>query len=156
MLLLTIRKRKLISSLLVFVHFGLLILLTELAAMKVSHRIMPVEALMTAGVSVALAAWTLFYNQPGNFNISPLPKDWGVLVTTGPYRWVRHPMYTSVLLGAAALTLISGSSSGWVIWSALAIVLFVKSILKERWMREQRPGYRTYIRESKRFLPWVF
>jgi protein-S-isoprenylcysteine O-methyltransferase Ste14 len=64
----------------------------------------------------------------------------GSLVTTGPYRWIRHPMYTSVLLGAGAL----------------ALVLLMKSILEERWMREQHAAYAAYTLHSKRFLPWLF
>ena len=87
---------------------------------------------MLALASVALAAWTLAHNRPGNFNIRPAPKAQGHLVTTGPYRWIRHPMYTSVLLGAAALAWTSGLLIGWASSSALAVVLVLKSTLEER------------------------
>ena len=144
------------GSLLVAMQFGLLLLLAALAASNVMHGVIPAGAFLLAGTSVVLAAWTLFHNRPGNFNIRPTPKVRGVLVTTGSYRWIRHPMYTSVLLGGAALAWTSSPLLGWVTWSALAIVLFKKSTLEERWMCEKHPGYAAYLLRSKRFLPWLF
>ncbi|MFC5523681.1 methyltransferase family protein [Polaromonas jejuensis] len=144
------------GTLLVALQFGLLIMLAALAAPNVLHGDIPAGALMMAGISVALIAWALIHNRPGNFNIYPEPKFRGVLVTTGPYRWIRHPMYTSLLLGAAALAWTCNTFIGWGTWSMLAIVLFMKSTLEEQGMRKQHPGYAAYTLRSKRFLPWLF
>ena len=144
------------GTLLVALQFALLFVLAALAVPNVLHGNIPAAAFMLALASVALAAWTLAHNRPGNFNIRPAPKAQGHLVTAGPYRWIRHPMYTSVLLGAAALAWTSSPLIGWVTWSALAVVLFLKSLLEERWMRKKHPGYAAYILWSKRFLPWLF
>ena len=144
------------GTLWVALQFGLLLMLAALAASNVMHGVIPAGAFMLAGTSVVLAAWTLVYNRPGNFNIRPVPKIHGVLVTTGPYRWIRHPMYTSVLLGAGALAWTSSPLIGWVTWLALAIVLLKKSTLEERWMCAKHPGYAAYILRTKRFLPWLF
>jgi len=144
------------GTLLVALQFGLLFVLAALATSNVMHGVIPAGAFLLVGTSVALAAWTLLHNRPGNFNIRPTPKVRGVLVTTGPYRWIRHPMYTSVLLGGAALAWTSSTFIGWVTWSALAIVLLKKSTLEERWMREKHPGYAAYLLRTKRFLPWLF
>ena len=144
------------GTLLVALQFGLLFVLAALAAPNVLHGDIPAAAFMLALASGALAAWTLVHNRPGNFNIRPAPKAHGLLVTTGPYRWIRHPMYTSMLLGAAALAWPSRPLFGWVAWSTLAILLVVKSALEERWMRAKHPGYANYMLRSKRFLPWLF
>lgn len=144
------------GTLLVALQFGLLLVLAALASSNVIHGVIPAGALLLVGTSVVLAAWTLLHNRLGNFNIRPMPKIHGVLVTTGPYRWIRHPMYTSVLLGGAALAWTSSPLLGWVTWSALAIVLFKKSTLEERWMCVKHPGYAAYLLRSKRFLPWLF
>lgn len=144
------------GTLLVALQFGLLLLLAVLAAPMVLQGFIPFGVLMLAVASVALAVWTLRHNRLGNFNVRPTPKSLGVLVTTGPYHWIRHPMYTSVLMGAGALAWISGHLMGWLAWSALAIVLFFKSTLEELWLREQHPGYDSYMQQNKRFLPWVF
>ncbi len=145
-----------IGNLLVALQFGLIFLLAALAAPNAWRGFVPVGAVLLLGVSIALVAWTLMHNRLGNFNIRPMPKAQGVLVTSGPYRWIRHPMYTSVLLGAGALAWTVNAASGWLAWLALALVLFVKSILEERWMRAQHAGYAAYALQSKRFLPWIF
>ena len=144
------------GTFLVALQFGLLFVLAALATQNVMAGDIPSGAFMLAGASIALGVWTIFYNKPGNFNIRPLPKIHGVLVTTGPYQWIRHPMYTSVILGASALAWTSGHLSGWALWSALAIVLFLKSTFEERWMCEKHPAYAAYRLRSKRFLPWLF
>jgi len=154
--LLTIQGRKLIGSVLVALQFGLLILQAALAAPRVLQGMIPMGALLIAGASFAPAVWTLMHNRLGNFNIHPTPRVSGVLVTTGPYRWIRHPMYTSLLLGAGALASMSSPATGWATWSALAMVLLLKSTLEEHWLREHYPDYAAYRLVSKRFVPWLF
>jgi protein-S-isoprenylcysteine O-methyltransferase Ste14 len=150
------RKRHHLGAVLVALQFGLLLLMATLAAPNVLRGTLPAGVLSLAAASIALAVWTLRHNRIGNFNIRPMPIVWGVLVTTGPYRWIRHPMYTSVLMGAGALVWMSSPLPGWISWVALAVVLFVKSSLEERWMKDEHPGYASYVRESKRFVPWIF
>ena len=143
------------GGLLVTLQFGLLLLLAALAAGRVTAASAPVAALLPAVASIALALWTLRHNRPGNFNIRPTPKQGGKLVLTGPYRWIRHPMYTSVLLGAGALAWASDLLPGWLAWAALAVTLFVKAALEERWMCQTHPPYKAYMLVSKRFLPYL-
>jgi protein-S-isoprenylcysteine O-methyltransferase Ste14 len=144
------------STFLVAMQFGLLVFQALLAVSGVLQGTFTVAAWMLAGASFALAVWTLCHNRPGNFNIRPIPKASGTLVTTGPYRWIRHPMYTSLLLGAAALVCVSDLLIGGLNWLALVIVLLLKANIEERWMQEKHTGYTVYMRQSKRFLPWLF
>ena len=107
-------------------------------------------------LGLALGAWALFCNRPGNFNIRPTPRVGGQLVQSGPYRWIRHPMYSAVLLVAAGC-----ASSGASPWAALelallAAVLAVKATLEERWMLAEHPGYAEYRLRSWRFVPGLF
>ena len=75
-----------------------------------------------------LAVWALAANRPGNFNIRPTPRPGGALVTSGPYRWVRHPMYTSVLMAAAAAAVKSHQIVDSGLWFALLAVLLLKAL----------------------------
>jgi protein-S-isoprenylcysteine O-methyltransferase Ste14 len=149
------KERRLLGQFLVVLQFGLLAVLVALAAQTFSLARLPIESIALAVASIALAVWTLMHNRLGNFNIQPIPTDWGLLVTSGPYHWIRHPMYSAVLLGAAALTLMTEPAVGWALWGALAVVLLVKAIIEERWMKEKHSGYAGYIRETTRFIPWL-
>lgn len=149
-------KRKRLGTVLVVLQFGLLTGLVVLSAVHFSPETMSPGVWVMAGSALALAVWTLTHNRPGNFNIRPTPKAQGTLITSGPYQHIRHPMYTAVLLAAAALVLIHSTAIAWAAWAALVVVLFLKSWLEERWMHEQHPHYGAYMQRSKRFLPWIF
>lgn len=143
-----------VGSALVVAQFGLL---AALFWMALAHGIaVSAVALGLAGLSVLLAAWTLAYNRLGNFNIHPQPRTGGQLVTGGPYAWVRHPMYSAVLLGAAALAAAAAGLLAWVLWFVLFAVLGVKALLEERWLVQIHPHYASYCTRSKRFIPWLF
>jgi len=113
-------------------------------------------ALVLVGCAAALGLWTLIHNRPGNFNIRPEPKASGRLVMSGPYRFVRNPMYSAVLLFAAAEVVAYGDPSKILCWIALAVVLLAKAMLEERGLRALFPGYAEYARRVRRFIPGVF
>jgi protein-S-isoprenylcysteine O-methyltransferase Ste14 len=113
-------------------------------------------AVLAAGI--ALGGWALSANRPGNFNIRPAPKDGGQLVRSGPYAFIRHPMYTAVLLAALAGVYgvdIPGRTLVGTAFFALLAVLWVKAGLEEQWMVAQHPGYAAYQKDSSRFIPWL-
>lgn len=141
---------------LVALQFACMLLLAVWALPTVAGAAVSATSIVLALISAALAVWILMHNRLGNFNIQPAPKKQGILVTSGPYRWIRHPMYTAVMLGAAALAPMTEPAQGWGVWITLALVLWVKSGFEERWMQEQHPGYRAYMQTSKRFVPLIF
>ena len=106
--------------------------------------------------AAGLGAWTLFHNRPGNFNIRPEPKASARLVMSGPYRFVRNPMYCAVLLFAAAEVVAYGDLWKIAAWFALALVLLAKAMLEERGLRAQFAGYAEYAKRVRRFIPGVF
>ncbi len=150
------RQRLWTGSLLVLLQFGLLAVLALLTWPAVTRGDIPLAAWPIAGAALLLAAWALRANRPGNFNIHPRPRVGGTLVTSGPYGWIRHPMYTSFLLGAFALARTADSGAAWLAWGALLTVLWIKSGLEERWMLAQHPGYAHYWEQTKRFVPWIY
>lgn len=143
------------GSWLVALQFGLLLLLALMAAPQTWRGNWPSLSLGLAALSVALVLWTLVHNRLGNFRIHPAPKVEGRLITSGPYRLVRHPMYTAVLLGGAALAATAEPSWAWLVWTALVGVLWVKASLEETWLSEHYPPYAAYCSTSKRFIPWL-
>jgi protein-S-isoprenylcysteine O-methyltransferase Ste14 len=114
----------------------------------------PALALLAGAIMLGL--WTVFHNRPGNFNIRPEPKHAGRLVTSGPYRYMRNPMYSAVLLFAAAEVLAYRDSWKIICWVALALVLLAKTLLEERYLRALFPDYTAYAKRVRRFIPGVF
>lgn len=139
---------------LVVLQSALLLLLAAAAAPALTAGAVPAPAWALAAAALALAAWTLAHNRIGNFNIRPEPKAGARLVTSGPYRWIRHPMYSAVLLGAAALAWIAPAWA-WLAWAALAGVLWAKASVEERALLLQHAAYAGYRRRTRRLLPWL-
>jgi protein-S-isoprenylcysteine O-methyltransferase Ste14 len=83
-------------------------------------------------------------------------KEAPELVTSGPYRLVRHPIYTGILVAGAGTAM--ALSWQWLIAVALAGVYFVYSaIVEERYLAEQFPDtYPTYRRSTKMLVPFIF
>lgn len=141
---------------LVFAQFGLLaaLLWQVVSAWPDVTLGSPGAALLA--VSIALGVWTLTVNRLGNFNVTPEPKEDGHMVTQGPYQWIRHPMYTSVLLFAAGLAVAIDGWWAWYTWGALLVVLWFKSELEEHFLIKHYSQYVAYRQRSKRFVPWVW
>jgi protein-S-isoprenylcysteine O-methyltransferase Ste14 len=146
----------LLGSALVALQLGLMAVVAWLAAPSFVRAPLPLAPWALLLGAAALGGWALSANRPGNFNILPTPRPGGQLVQSGPYRWIRHPMYSAVLLVAAACAWVDASAWAWVAMAALVAVLTVKAGLEERWMAEKHSGYADYCGRSNRFVPGIF
>jgi protein-S-isoprenylcysteine O-methyltransferase Ste14 len=146
---------KLLGYLLVSVQFGVLAVLAVQAWGTWQAAADQGIIWLLLGLSGLVGVWALSANRPGNFNIHPTPHQNGELIQHGPYRWIRHPMYTSVLLFGAALALAITTLSAWALWALLAGALLSKALLEERWMTQKHPDYAAYRARSRRFIPYL-
>jgi protein-S-isoprenylcysteine O-methyltransferase Ste14 len=108
---------------------------------------------VAAGV---LALWALISARVGNFNITPTVRSGAELITRGPYRFIRHPMYASLLLVCLALVADAPAWWRWALWLVLAADLVVKLRYEERLLTGHFPGYAEYRRQTKRLVPFVY
>jgi protein-S-isoprenylcysteine O-methyltransferase Ste14 len=91
-------------------------------------------------------------------NLTPYPhsQDDTALVTSGIYGWMRHPLYTALILWA------SGWSLWWGSWPAgfgtVALVFFIilKARVEERHLLSRYPAYADYQRRVRGFIPGIF
>jgi protein-S-isoprenylcysteine O-methyltransferase Ste14 len=80
-----------------------------------------------------------------------------VVISTGPYRYVRHPMYAGGLLLFLGTSLLLGSRYGLLLVVFLILFGAARAVLEERVLREELPGYDAYMAEVKyRFIPHVW
>lgn len=150
----TARQR--IGSALVGLQFAAIGLLAWWAAPSFTAATAPLAAWGLLLLAAAVGLWALRANRPGNFNIRPAPRDGGTLVCHGPYRWIRHPMYSSVGAFAAACAVAAGTAAAAATAVLLGAVLLAKALLEERWMAERHAGYAEYRSRSWRFVPGIF
>lgn len=109
-------------------------------------------ALLGAGLAFAVWARTHIGR---NWGTPMTRKDEPELVTSGPYRLVRHPIYSGILLAGAGTAV--ALSWTWLIATALAAIYFVYSaFVEERYLTEQFPdSYRAYKKSTHMLVPFV-
>jgi protein-S-isoprenylcysteine O-methyltransferase Ste14 len=79
------------------------------------------------------------------------------VISTGPYQYVRHPMYAGGLLLFLGTSLLLGSWYGLLLVVVMMPGLAVRAILEERVLREELPGYAAYMTQVKyRLIPYVW
>ena len=79
------------------------------------------------------------------------------VVTDGPYRYVRHPMYAGALLYFLGVPLLLGSWCAFVLFPLVAIGLGARAVGEERMLRSKLTDYDIYMRRVRfRFIPYVW
>lgn len=109
--------------------------------------------LFSAGSLVALAG---VISLGKNLTPLPLPKENSVLIVTGAYRFVRHPIYSGLIFMAF----------GWGLWLhnwlaivlALLLLIFfdIKSRFEERLLLDKFPEYAEYRKRVRKLLPFIY
>jgi protein-S-isoprenylcysteine O-methyltransferase Ste14 len=84
----------------------------------------------------------------------PLPNGAG-LTARGVYRWVRHPMYTSVLVLCVGVATSRGALAVWVGVVLLAVFFELKTRLEEKYLIDAYDGYAAYASRTGKFVPLV-
>jgi protein-S-isoprenylcysteine O-methyltransferase Ste14 len=91
-----------------------------------------------------------------NWSATVTVKEDHALIRTGPYRYVRHPIYTGMLLALAGTALAIGEWRG-VLAVALVLLAFWRKIsLEEQRMRDTFPEYDDYRRTTSALIPFIF
>jgi len=79
----------------------------------------------------------------------------GGLVTTGPYRYMRHPIYAAVLLFLWTGVAVNASLLGVALGLAATAMLALRIVFEERLVRQLYPEYDDYARRTKRVIPFI-
>ena len=136
---------------------GLIAYLIDPAYMAWAAVPLPVWLRWT-GVGLALIAGSLlvwmFRTLGRNLTDTVVTRKQHTLVTTGPYRWVRHPMYASAALAIVGNSLVAANWYLFVV-GCLALLLLVIRTRKEEQNLIAKFGddYRNYMQQTGRFVP---
>lgn len=106
-------------------------------------------------LAVGLMVWARLTFKWRSFHASAGPTAGG-LVTTGPYHYIRNPIYTAACLIGWAGVLVHWSVPS-LAWGALLLAGALTRILcEERLLVEAYPEYRDYAKATRRMIPYVF
>lgn len=112
-----------------------------------------------AALSIAVlpGIWWVQQALGSNFSTTLHVRRQHTLVTEGPYRWVRHPMYTLFFIQAVGLLLLTRNLFiGGVYLLALTLIVATRTAREERVMLEKfGEPYREYLQTTGRFLPRI-
>jgi len=80
----------------------------------------------------------------------------GGLVTHGPYRWWRHPIYAAIIYfvwaGVCSYLVIDAIAAAVLI----SMSLFIRMLIEEKFLRATYPEYNEYSKRAKRLIPFLF
>lgn len=108
-------------------------------------------------LGILIGVWAVKTLHWHKFNIVPDPKPDAILVKTGPYRWVRHPMYLSILLFFTPLVIAHPSMFRLTVFAVLVITLSIKLHYEETLLvQKYQQAYQDYQATTQKILPWIF
>lgn len=145
-------KERIYPYFLVFIQLSCLIFIAVSA--PVFAKGMNGMLIESAGIFLAVVA--IFTMKPGNFNITPRIKPNGVLVTSGPYRLIRHPMYLAQIIVVIPLVV------DYFSWYRLAAILLlivdllVKIVYEEKRLLNHFSAYQEYAQKTKKLIPGLY
>lgn len=104
--------------------------------------------------ALCLLAWA-DHELGKNFSMTLRLREGHTLVTRGPYRWIRHPIYSAGLLFGVSAFLVSANLCVGVTWIGGCSLLYARRIPREESMMLSEFGdeYREYMRHTGRLLP---
>ncbi|HEX4009318.1 MAG TPA: isoprenylcysteine carboxylmethyltransferase family protein [Solirubrobacteraceae bacterium] len=141
---------------------GLIIIVLVGAALRVFHTggyavhstVAQVIGAVVFAAGLALAVWARLY-LGRNWGMPMTHKEEPELVTSGPYRFVRHPIYSGILLGMVGTAL--ATNLWWLIAFLMTGAYFVHSArVEEGIMAKTFPdAYPSYRMQTKMIIPFV-
>lgn len=91
-----------------------------------------------------------------NFRVYAAPRRSGTLITSGIYSWVRHPMYTGVIMMFAGYILWWWGLYSIPLWLTFSVLYLMKAVKEERILAHRFPEYEDYCKRTWKFLPFLY
>jgi protein-S-isoprenylcysteine O-methyltransferase Ste14 len=105
-------------------------------------------------LAVALTIWARRSFPANSFRVDATPTA-ETVIRRGPYRLVRHPMYSAALLFIWAAVLSHLSLWTITIGTIVTIIVALRVVFEERVLRDRYPEYASYAKATKAFIPYL-
>ncbi len=150
-----------ILRLFIFLIAIALLLTTRIPLPWLYHQLWPVGLWpfwLGAAVTIAgllFADWARGY-LGSNWSRSVTIKQDHELITTGPYAFVRHPIYTGILTGFLGMAIAVSQVRGFIVLILFFLAFWMKLRMEEQWMRSQfGEAYAAYARQTAALVPYL-
>jgi len=136
---------------------ALLLMAIALSGLVIRGTFFSVQPLVviTEFGAAALMLWARLTLGRRSFHAGANPTS-GELVTTGPYRYIRHPIYSSICLFSCAGVLAYFSLVNLLLGILLIVGVLVRLFCEEHLLVKTYPEYRPYSHTNWRLLPFIF
>lgn len=136
---------------------ALLLMMFAIAGLVVRDSFFSLQpvAIMAEILAVALTVWARLTFGRRSFHAAANPTAGG-LVTTGPYRLIRHPIYTAVCIFGWSGILTHWSPINALLGALLFAGAVGRMLCEEHLIMEVYPEYRDYAQATKRMVPYIF
>jgi protein-S-isoprenylcysteine O-methyltransferase Ste14 len=137
------------------------IVLMALDAVRFAWSSVPFWVQAVGELLLLLSIWISFRTLGENSFAAPVVKvqesRGQTVISSGPYRHVRHPMYAGVLMFLVGTSLLLGSWWGLITMPVLALLLAVRIQIEENALRAGLKGYEDYARRVRyRLIPLIW
>lgn len=103
------------------------------------------------------SSWALIENRFFSGTVRIQTERGHHVVSTGPYRIVRHPGYAGGMLGYLFIPLLLDSLWAWIPTLLLCVVMVVRTALEDKTLQAELPGYKEFAQKTRyRLLPWIW
>jgi protein-S-isoprenylcysteine O-methyltransferase Ste14 len=109
-------------------------------------------ALLFAGIMVYVSSHVSLRR---NWSVMASIKERHTLVRTGLYRFVRHPMYASMLLIVPGSGMLISDYLMILCTPVVGLIYYFRARQEEALLAGNLPGYEAYVRKTKMFIPWI-
>jgi protein-S-isoprenylcysteine O-methyltransferase Ste14 len=145
----------------IFGGWALLHVVAGLDAKRFEWSDMPIALEVLGAIAIFFAIYLFHIVMRENAYASAVVKiDAGrghKVISTGPYAWVRHPMYAGAIFYFLGTALLLGSWYAFVFGLVLIAVIAFRAVREERMLAAELPGYADYARRVKyRLVPGVW
>jgi len=108
-------------------------------------------------LSMVLIAWVMAINPYAETSVRIQTDRGHTVVTSGPYRLVRHPMYVGVMLDYVGNSLVWGSAWALGITGVIILLFLWRTAREDRTLRQELSGYEDFAAHTRyRLLPGVW
>ena len=111
--------------------------------------------IIVQGLAVLLWIWARITFGKRSFNVTADPTEGG-LVTHGPYRYFRHPIYAAIIYFMWAGVLTHLMLVNLILGFAATVGLLIRIFAEETLLAETYPEYEDYAKKTKRIIPFIF